>query len=125
MNKKESEEFLKQVEEDLKTPLSLTPTPKIKETEAIIKERKRFTDQVDKYKGTLVLFSGGKVKILEGFGEDDIDYYYIVADLHGQVVWESCVSRFIPLIERLKPEEHKHILEIFALNDWRKLEIAK
>ena len=36
LNTKESEDFLKQVEEDLKTPLSLTPTPKLAGAENII-----------------------------------------------------------------------------------------
>jgi len=77
--------------------------------------KKIILKQIKKHNGELVLDLFEVVK-LEGFYEDEEDYYYIYRNLIGEKIYSSCVGSFIPLKSQLNRKYYNELLRIFNLN---------
>lgn len=76
---------------------------------------KRIMKEVDKHRGELVLDIFEIVR-LEGFHEDEDDYYYVFRTLYKGVIRSSCVGGFTPLKGRLRKKEYKELERVWELN---------
>jgi hypothetical protein len=76
-----------------------------KEREKIRKDKKAIKDEVKKYRGELVL-NFFEVMRLDGFEEDDMDYYYVYTKLHGDKERYSCCCGFIPLKGLIRDKDY-------------------
>ena len=81
----------------------------------LLGSRKRITKEINKHKGELVL-DVFEIVSLEGFHEDEEDYYYVFRSLYKGVFRSSCVGGFTPLKGRLKKEEYKELERLWELN---------
>ena len=71
--------------------------------------------KINKNKGDLVLDLFTMVR-LDGFVEDDEDYYYVYTKSNGEEYWSSCVMTFITLRGKLPDKEYKCLVDIFERN---------
>jgi hypothetical protein len=89
-----------------------------------MKDNKKFFKRfVSKHKGELVLDCFDVVR-LDGFAEDDIDYYYICTGRRGEE-WISCVGALYPLKGILPEKQYERLLKVFNLNVKFWLDTAK
>lgn len=71
---------------------------------------------IEKHKGEIVLEDVGGVVRLDGFYEDEMDYYYKVFKLGSGTVMYSCVGGLIPLKGYIPDKEYDRVERIFNLN---------
>jgi len=76
---------------------------------------KRIIKEIRKHRGELVLDIFEVVR-LEGFHEDEDDYYYVFKSLYRGRFYSSCVGEFVPLKGRLSKKEYKELERVWELN---------
>ena len=77
--------------------------------------KKEILEEIEQYIGTLVLDMFDVVR-LEGFIEDDGDYYYIMRKIKGGIYCSSCVLNFIPLKGKIDDDEYNALERQFEMN---------
>lgn len=78
--------------------------------------KKLLIAEVKKMKGQLVL-DCFKVVRLDGWAEDDDDYYWVLYDLKTGTYWSSFVGAIYPLKGVLPKKTYDYLTYIFKLND--------
>lgn len=76
---------------------------------------KRIKAFIKKHKGEVLLYLFDLVR-LDGFYEDELDYYYTVMSLHDGITHESCVMRPILLKGFIPKKDYDSLRRIFDLN---------
>lgn len=74
--------------------------------------RNEVIEFIEKHKGELVL-DGFSVVKLEGFSEDEDDYYYCVINDEGERYQLSCLIGLILLKDKIEEIDYQKLEEIF------------
>ena len=77
--------------------------------------KKQILKEIEQYRNTLVL-NMFEVCRLEGFDEDEEDYYYVLRNVRGGFTFLSCVGGFIPLYKKIDEKDYDHLEMWFQMN---------
>ena len=82
-----------------------------------MKIEQQLEQEYNNLKGQLILGQNHKIVMFIGIVDSVDDYYYLVTDLHGNILFETCVGRITELKNKIDDDFYNDAVRTFKLNN--------